>query len=78
VDVVSLYDYEVSKQIDRDDPPFASLIMAALRKADSDNAELLRRCWPGICDEMQARYNAPGGALAEDDNPRVVAMRNAE
>jgi hypothetical protein len=63
---MSLYDYKVSQQIDADDPPFYALIMAALRKADSDNAQRLRSAWPNVCDEMQARYNAPGGVLPEE------------
>jgi hypothetical protein len=70
---VSLYDYEMSKQIDRLDPPFAALIMAALRDADTWNAEKLRAQWPEICDEMQARYNAPGGVL--DGDPGVMGRR---
>lgn len=60
---MSQYDYMISKQISQEDPPFAALIMSALRKADSANAFLLRSSWPEICDEMQARYDAPGGVL---------------
>jgi hypothetical protein len=63
---MTLYDYEISKQLAAEDPPFAALIMAALRKADSHNALLLRNSWPEICREMQARYDAPGGALESD------------
>lgn len=63
---MSLYDYETSKRIAADNPPFAALIMAALHKADTGNAMLLREMWPEICDEMQVRYAAPGGALASD------------
>jgi hypothetical protein len=53
---MSLYDYQTSR-----------LIMAALRKADSTNAAKLRAQWPDICDEMQARYDAPGGVLQEGE-----------
>ena len=60
---MSLYDYKVSKQIDAGDPPFAALIMAALRRADSENAAKLRAQWPDNCAELQARYDAPGGML---------------
>ena len=60
---MSLYDYRVSKELSASDPPFAALIMAALRKADSTNAYKLRAAFPEICAEMQARYDAPGGVL---------------
>jgi hypothetical protein len=67
---VSLYDYIVSKVLDEYDPPFAACVMAALRKADSENAAKLREQWPEICAEMQARYDAPGGLLAEERDAR--------
>jgi hypothetical protein len=63
---MSRYDYEVSKAIERGDPPFAALIMAALRKADTGNARLLWTAWPDICRELQERYDAPGGVLPSD------------
>lgn len=63
---MSLYDYKISKQLAAEDPPFAALIMAALRKADTSNAMLLQGAWPEICEEMQVRYDAPGGVLAND------------
>jgi hypothetical protein len=63
---VSRYDYEMSKMISSNDPPFPSLIMAALRKADTGNADRLRVAFPAICSEMEQRYNAPGGVLPGD------------
>lgn len=63
---MSLYDYCISKELAEGDPPFAALVMAALRKADSENAAKLRAQWPEICAEMQARYDAPGGVLSSD------------
>ena len=63
---MSLYDYRASKELSESDPPFAALIMAALRKADSANAYELRSAFPDICAEMQARYDAPGGVLPSD------------
>jgi hypothetical protein len=58
-----LYDYEQSRAIDALRPTFAAIVMAAARKADSDNLALLERCWPEIVSEMRARYDAPGGVL---------------
>jgi hypothetical protein len=79
---VSLYDYNVSRQISRSDPPFAALIMAALRKANTDDAAWLWRSFPDICQEMQDRCNAPGGRLPGDPEhetmPDVEAMGTAE
>lgn len=45
------------------DPPFSSIIMAAFRKADSDNIERLKLAFPEIWQEFWARYNSPGGYL---------------
>jgi hypothetical protein len=59
----------MSKRLAAEDPPFAALIMAALRKADSHNAELLRRAYPEVCAEMQLRYDATGGKLPGDVEP---------
>jgi hypothetical protein len=60
---MSHYDYECSKQILLNDPPFYALIMAAMRKADTGNLARLRLVFPGVLDELQQRYNAPGGLL---------------
>jgi len=60
---MSLFDYQASKQISALDPPFAALIMAAYRKADTDNAIRLEQKFPEICRELRERYNAPGGVL---------------
>ena len=63
---MSLYDYRASQQISATDPPFDSLMMAAIRKADSQNAARLRMAFPDIYAEFHARYNAPGGVLPTD------------
>ncbi|MGV0627175.1 hypothetical protein [Mycolicibacter minnesotensis] len=63
---MSLYDYNASGYLAMQDPPFYALIMAAMRRADTANAALLRTCWPDVWDEVQARYNAPGGVLPTD------------
>jgi hypothetical protein len=63
---VSLYDYRASQQISATDPPFHALIMAAIRKADSQNAARLRMTFPDVHAEFHARYNAPGGVLPGD------------
>jgi len=63
---MSRYEYEKSKTYD---PDFYALIMAAMRQADTFNAEKLRAAWPDVWDELQARYNAPGGYLPGETVP---------
>ncbi len=63
---MSLYDYEKSKEISKEDPPFASLIMSAGRKADTHNFAKLKLMFPEIISELKIRYDAPGGLLPEE------------
>ena len=60
---MSLHEYKQSIELYDKDYPFYALIMAAMRKADSDNERLLRDAFPRVWDELQARYDAPGGVL---------------
>ena len=60
---MSLYDYQASKQIAQEGLSFYALIMAAMRRADTDNAHRLRVAFPDTWAELEARYNAPGGLL---------------
>lgn len=73
---MSLYDYEVSKQLAAMDVPFYGLIMAAMRRADTNNLNALRAFWPAVWDELQARYKAPGGALNDAEMEYVLAQLN--
>jgi hypothetical protein len=81
---MSLYDYEQSRKLSATDQPFYALIMAAMRRADTDNLTRLQSAFPEVWRELQARYNAPGGMLpgerddeapeySDDDKP-VVAL----
>lgn len=67
---MSHYDYLLSKEISAKDPPFASLIMSAMRKADSTNTHLLANAFPDIYYELRDRYNAPGGLLPDEVNKK--------
>jgi hypothetical protein len=60
---MSYHEYVASKAVALSEVPFYALIMAAMRQADSSNLALLRACWPNVWDELDARYNAPGGVL---------------
>ncbi len=60
---MSYYDYKASQKIDVEQYPFYALIMAAMRRADSDNIVLLRSAFPEVWAELEERYHAPGGLL---------------
>lgn len=65
---MSFHEYTVSQELAKQDPPFYALIMAAMRKADTDNAMKLREAFPDTWTELLDRYHAPGGMLpAERD-----------
>lgn len=58
--------YRASLELSRTDPPFYGLVMAAMRKADTTNAAILRRSFPDVWADLQARYESPGGVLPTD------------
>jgi hypothetical protein len=64
---MGLIDYQQSQRIAMMDPSFNALIMAAVRKADDKNLELLLLAFPRLVIETRARYNAPGGALSDEE-----------
>lgn len=63
---MSLFDYRAAAEIGRTDPPFYSLIMAAMAKADTVNLARLRAAFPDTYREFEQRYNAGGGILPTD------------
>lgn len=63
---MSYEEYVISKRLIESGPPFHSLIMAAMRKADSDNVLRLRAMWPGVWEELETRYNTPGGLIPKE------------
>lgn len=67
---MSHFDYKVSQDIAARDYPFYALIMAAMRKADTQNAAKLRLVFPDTHDELHARYNSPGGFLDPSEVPQ--------
>jgi len=54
--VMSLYDYQKSKEIAAEAPSFKSLIMAAAWKADTLNFGKLRTAFPEIIKELEEIY----------------------
>jgi hypothetical protein len=77
VEKMSLHEYRMSLELSKDDPPFYALIMAAMRKADTDNTEKFKAMWPEVWDELYRRYHAPGGILP-DDGPQCTCCGNPE
>jgi len=68
---MSLYDYKMSIKIAEQDYPFYALIMAAMRQADSENIVRLRCEFQDTWEELQARYNSPGGYLPDEETELV-------
>lgn len=74
---MSRHEYEESKRIERGGFAFYSLIMAAMRQADSGNILKLRTAFPDVWDELRERYDVPGGFLQGEgprDEPDEVPM----
>ncbi len=68
---MSLFDYKQSIELTSTDASFASLIMAAIRKADTINSMKLQTMYPEIWKELNRRYNSPGGILDEESEPTL-------
>ena len=64
--LTSRYDYMKGRELEAEDTPFYALIQAAMRRADTTNLEMLKGCWPEVWEELQERYNTPGGYLKEE------------
>lgn len=60
---MSLYEFEESRKIAMDDPSFYALIMAAARRADTENLARLEDAFPDAVSELRRRFHAPGGLL---------------
>lgn len=64
---MSYHDYFVSQRIQRlPEVTFYGLIMAAMRKADTFNAALLREGFPHVWAELEERYDSPDGLLESE------------
>lgn len=68
---MSLYDYQQSREIEKQGNPFYSVLMCAMRQADSSNLVLLQSAFPEVWNELKARYNAVGGVLPGENIPAL-------
>lgn len=75
---MSRYEYLQSKQVEQIGTQmgwgFYSMLMAVMRRADTRNSAYLRAAFPEVWDELQRRYNAPGGYLEGELRPPTLAM----
>lgn len=74
---VGLIDFHAGVKLAHTDPPFYGLLTALLMRADSLNAARLRAAFPDDCAEIQARYDAPGGALTDAERETFRRMAGA-
>ena len=66
---MSYYEYEIGRKVYMMELPFNGIIQAAMRRAadeSDENLERLKGCFPEVWDDLQKRYNAPGGKLEND------------
>ena len=49
------------------EPGFYSIVMAAMRRADDNNLPKLQSAFPTQWEELQIRYNAPGGFVSKEE-----------
>lgn len=78
---MSLYEYQQSRRIQagmESDPSFYAALMAAMRMADTNNMERLREAFPLVANELQCRYEGPGGRIPGDpDYDEIMSARAA-
>jgi hypothetical protein len=63
---MSLHSYQRSLDLSKQDEPFSSYIMAAMRKADTHNAAALRFAFPEIAREFYERFWCGGGLTVDE------------
>jgi hypothetical protein len=63
---MSLHEYRTSQKLDEVDVSFYALIMAAMRRADSENAYRLRELFPATWLELQRRHHSPDGLIGDE------------
>ena len=65
---MSLHDYHVSGELERSGVPFLACLMAAMRRADSDNYRKLAAAFPDVAQELEQRYIQPNGLLQSEQD----------
>lgn len=67
---MNLSDYLIGHHIenDYDSDDFYGVLQGAMRLADTDNLDKLKKAFPEVWEDLLARYNAPEGHLQGDDH----------
>lgn len=73
---MSLHEYQISKEISALDFPFYALIFAAMRQADTNNLEKLKKAFPAQWDELISRYKSHAGRLSHDGEHGLIVMED--
>jgi hypothetical protein len=63
--MIGRYAYEESRRLAADGD-FYPLLLAAMRCADTENADKLSQVFPEVWEELHDRYQAPGGVIEGD------------
>ena len=63
---MSHHDYVISQRLCTDAYSFYGIIMAAMRRAGTENLDKLCQAFPDTWTELHARYHAPGGFIPGD------------
>lgn len=74
---MGIHEYKHARRLTQKDRPFYGLIMAAMKRADTVNANKLRLAFPDTYSELQARYDAPMGYLPAE-KPTEEDAQDAE
>lgn len=64
-------EWRTARELAKADTSFYALIGAAMMRADTFNASRLRSAFPGVWEEVQARYDGPGGYVAADSEALI-------
>lgn len=61
------FDYRDSRRLDGEvEASYYALLMLVMRRSDTANVAKLKAAFPDVYDQLQRRYDAPGGVLPED------------
>ena len=66
---MSYHDYYIGLKIHTQytDDDFYGILQAAMRLADDNNRDKLKRIFPKVWADLKARHDAPNGILPEDN-----------
>ena len=65
------------EQDDGEDVSFNSIIMGAMRKANTNDKRKLKGEWPEIWEELHARFMAPFGFLSKEEAKTLAHFTEA-